>query len=80
MYKIRKGSIISESAYGVELFCEIVSDVEEISHVKLGKPDIVQQKFTAKVISVNGKTKSDGSVVEYLVGGTYGTCIEVLEY
>lgn len=80
MYKIRKGSLISENAYLGELVCEIVSDVEEISQVKLGKHDIKQQRFQAKIISVNGNHKSDGDIVEYLVGGAYGSCIEVLEY
>ena len=80
MYKIRKGSLISENAYLGELVCEIVSDVEEISQVKLGKHDIKQQRFQAKIISVNGNPKPEGEVFEYLVGGAYGSCIEVLEY
>ena len=80
MQKIRKGSIISESAYGLTLVCEIVTNVEDISQVKLGKHGIKQQRFQAKIISVNGNHKSDGDIVEYLVGGAYGACIEVLEY
>lgn len=80
MYKIRKGSIISESAYGLTLVCEIVTDVEDISQVKLGKHGIKQQRFQAKIISANGNPKPEGEVFEYLVGGAYGSCIEVLEY
>ena len=77
MTELRKGSIISEYQYGVELVCEIISDVTTVD---------TQQEFQAKVVSVNGITKKDGStdessgIVEYLIGGAYGASIQVLQY
>lgn len=71
MTKLRKGSIISEYQYGVELVCEIISEVTTVD---------TQQEFQAKVVSVNGVTKKDGSIVEYLIGGAYGASIQVLQY
>ncbi len=64
MYKIRKGSVISESCYGFTIVSTIVSEVEVVNGD--------QQKFT---------TETDrGGKVEYLVGGTYGSHINILEY
>ena len=73
MYKIRKGSIISENQYFVTLTCEIVSDVKIL-------PRSNRQAFKAKVISVNDEPQSNGKIVDYLVGGAYGASISVLKY
>lgn len=77
MTNLRKGSIISEYQYGVELVCEIISD---ITIIESGKFQNNPQEFQAKVLSVNGIAKKDGSVVEYLIGGAYGASIQVLQY
>ncbi len=70
MYNISKGSVISERQYGVELICEIISDVEVKGN---------QQEFTAVIKTVNGSSLTEGKEVEYLVGGTYGASISVVK-
>lgn len=77
MYNIRKGSIIQESRYFTTLTCEIVSEVEILFQ---DKPRTNQQKFTAKIVEIDGIPSVTGKLVEYLVGGTYGASITVLEY
>lgn len=76
MYNIRKGSIIEEYDYGVIIEAEIITEVQEVN----GN----QQQFTAKLISVDygeGKRQaSENSMVDYLVGGTYGASIQVVKY
>lgn len=81
MYNIRKGSIIKESVYGANIISEVISDVKILHE---GKPRSNQYEFQAKVIKQgfdgNEHDIVNGSVIDYLVGGTYGAMITVLEY
>ncbi|ALM62031.1 hypothetical protein AXI64_gp039 [Vibrio phage qdvp001] len=81
MYNIRKGSIIKESMYGVNLISEVVSEVTVLHE---GKSRTNRYEFQAKIIKQdydgNEHDIVNGSVIDYLVGGTYGAIITVLEY
>ena len=74
---VRKGSIIEETQYGTTITSEIITDVN-VLHI--GKPRTCQQEFKAKIIKVNGKPQPNGNIIDYLIGGTYGSKISVVEY
>ncbi|CAH9014133.1 conserved hypothetical protein [Vibrio phage 249E41-1] len=76
-HKLRKGSVITESQYGVTLESEIISEIKILHQ---DKPRTNQQEFKAKVISINGIPKEEGNIIDYLVGGTYGANIKVVKY
>ena len=76
-HKLRKGSIIEETQYGTTITSEIITDVN-VLHV--GKPQTCQKEFKAKIIKVNGKLQTKVKIIDYLIGGTYGTTINVVEY
>lgn len=80
MKNIRKGIIISESQYGCVIFSEIISDITGLYTEKAGVEHLHQQQFKAKVIEVNGVPKANGSIIDYLIGGTYGADINVVKY
>ena len=71
MKNIRKGSVISESQYGMTIVSKIVTEIVVTN---------AQQEFQAKIISINDVAQQDGDVIDYLIGGTYGARIEVLQY
>lgn len=81
MYNIRKGSVIKESMYGANIISEVVSDVKILYD---DKSRTNQYKFKAKVIKQgfdgNEHDIVNGGVIDYLVGGTYGAMVIVLEY
>ncbi|BAV80796.1 hypothetical protein [Vibrio phage RYC] len=64
MYKIRKGSIILEYAYGIKIVSTITSEVKFLGNGR--------QSFTA--------VTKRGNPVEYVVGRGYGESIEVIKY
>ena len=72
MYRIKRGSIITESQYGVELKSIIVTDVKVVNDC--------QQEFHAQLLEVNGEPKGKDSLIHYLVGGAYGSGINVKTY
>lgn len=71
MQQIRKGSVISESQYEMTIVSKIVSDITVNS---------TTWEFQAKIISINDVAQQDGAVIDYLIGGTYGAHVEVLQY
>lgn len=76
-HKLRKGSIIEETQYGTTITSEIITDLN-VLHV--GKPRTCQQEFKARIIKVNGKPQPNGNIMDYLIGGSYGAEITVVEY